>query len=95
MPEFTGNSQAIQDTLQGVCCYELCQPTVEPQDNQFLAAVLWGLVEASGTPISEMENSAVNQASFDVKCELEMATLCSFPPDKMKALILAYIAALE
>lgn len=94
MPEFTGNSQAIQDTLQGACCYNLCLPITEPEDNQFLAAVLWALVESSGTPISEITNEAANQAARDVKCELNMATLCSFPNDKIKALILAYAAEL-
>jgi len=94
MPDFTGQSQAIQDTLQGVCCYNLCEPVTEPEDNQFLAAVLWALVETSGVPIEDMTNEDVNAASKQVSCELNMATLCSFPPDKMKALILAYAAAL-
>lgn len=94
MPEFTGNSQAIQDTLQGACCYNLCLPITEPEDNQFLAAVLWGLVESSGVAIEDITNDAANSAARDVKCELNMATLCSFPNDKIKALILAYIQAL-
>jgi hypothetical protein len=94
MPDFSGQSQAIQDTLQGVCCYDLCQPTREPEDNQFLAAVLWALVENSGTPIASMTNEDVNGAADTVTCELNMATLCSFPNDKIKALILAYLAAL-
>lgn len=94
MPSFVGQSQAIQDTLQGACCYELCEPITEPEDNQFLAAVLWALVENSGTPISEISNEDANQAARDVSCELNMASLCSFPNDRMKALILAYLAAL-
>lgn len=94
MPSFDGQSQAIQDTLQGVCCYDLCQPTREPEDNQFLAAVLWALVENSGTPIADMTNEDVNVAADMVACELNMATLCSFPNDKIKALILAYLADL-
>lgn len=94
MPEFTGNSQAIQDTLQDACCYNLCPPTREPEDNQFLAAVLWALVESSGISIEDITNAAANGASEDVSCELNMASLCSFPPDKIKALILAYAADL-
>jgi hypothetical protein len=92
MPSFTGQSQSIQDTLQEVCCYELCEPVTEPEDNQFLAAVLWGLVQSSSINPSDITNDQANQAARDVSCELNMATLCSFPNDKMKAIILAYIA---
>jgi len=91
MPLFPGNSQAIQDALQGACCYDLCEPLVEPEDNQFLAAVLWSMIVNTGVQLSDITNAQVQDASRDVWCELNMATLCSVPNAKLKALILAYL----
>lgn len=85
---FEGTSQAVQDYLQGACCYDLCPPTTEVEDNQFLALVLYGLSQALSIDPTTADPVEVNQASQDAWCELNMATLCSIPPDKIKALIL-------
>jgi len=85
----TGNSQAIQDNLQNACCFNPCPPLTELEDNQFLAVVLWGLSLVSGiSEWDEVNPEDVASNANDSWCTINMATLCSIPPDRLKALIL-------
>lgn len=79
----------IQETTQAVCCFNVCPPIQELNDDQFQAVVLWFLNKQfpdlfilEGSPA---DVAAANDAAW---CAVNMDTLCSFPPDKMKALIL-------
>lgn len=85
---FSGLSQTIQDNLQTPCCRALCPPISEVEDNQFLAIVLYALQQATGLDPADATDEEITTASKDAHCEINMATLCSIPPDRIKATIL-------
>lgn len=92
----TGNSQEIQDNLQAACCFNPCPPIRELEDNQFLAIVLWALANVSGiTDWDEVNPEEVKSNAEDSWCTINMATLCSIPPDRLKALILFQLQAIQ
>lgn len=86
---FAGKSEEIQQDLQGACCDKLCPPIEELEDNQFLAVVYWALnqIGPSIDP-SDAPQADVVAAAFNAWCEVNMATFCDIPPDRLKALIL-------
>lgn len=95
MPIITGNSQEIQDALQGACCYNQCPPLSEIEDNQFLAILFWYLQEATSITISDVDPADIKDANNAAWCEVNMATFCSIPPDKLKAMIIYLLTQAE
>lgn len=85
---FEGLSQTIQDNLQEPCCRQLCVPTTEMEDNQFLAIVLYALMQSTGLDPANATDDEINAAARDAWCAVNMATFCSIPPDRLKAIIL-------
>lgn len=86
---FSGRSQAIQDALQEACCYDLCPVAgSELEDNEFLAMVFFGLIKLTATDFGDVSGSDIRAAAESAWCEVNMDTMCSVPPDKIKAMIL-------
>ena len=80
-------SEATQEALQPTCCFNLCPPMWELEDNQFLAMVYTYLVSTGLEPISNATPAEIQDAAKEAWCELNQVALCSIPPDKLKAFI--------
>ncbi len=82
------SSEVTAETLQDACCYKLCPPIKELEDNIFLAAVYAYLVSTGLEPIPNATMDEIRSANDEAWCELWQTTLCSIPPDVLKALII-------
>ena len=83
----------VKAVSQQACCAELCPPLTEMEDNQFLALVMYYLHRTTGINVADIPAGGAQDAAQQAWCASNMETLCSFPPDKAKALIIYMIRA--